>query len=58
MPEYRVVGGRAVFGVAPGETFVADLSEFDEERLIGGGHIARLNDKAIPADTEKEPIDG
>ena len=53
MPEYRVVGGRAVFGVAPGETFVADLSEFDEERLTVGGHIARV-DEAGTADDEKE----
>lgn len=43
MPEFRVVGERVVFGTEPGETFSADLSDFDEQRLIEGGHIARVD---------------
>ncbi len=41
MSKYTVVGTNAVFGHAPGESFEADLSEFDEARLIAGGHIEK-----------------
>lgn len=37
--KYEVVGDRAVYGNDPGTTFEADLSAFDENRLIEGGHI-------------------
>lgn len=53
MPDYQVVGERAVFGVQPGETFTADLSEFDEQRLIEGGHIACV-DKPVQGTEQKE----
>ena len=39
MPKYKVVGSFAVFGNQPGEEFDAELDEFDETRLIEGGHI-------------------
>ena len=57
MPEYVVVGSFAVFGNKPGETFAADLSEFDEQRLTVGGHIARV-DEADTADDPKEASNG
>lgn len=36
---YVVCGDRRVFGREPGETFTAELSKFDEQRLVAGGHI-------------------
>ena len=39
MPKYEVVGQFDVFGHEPGSTFEAELDEFDETRLIEGGHI-------------------
>jgi len=53
MPKYEVVGENAVFEHAPGETFTADLDEFDEGRLIAGGHIVAVEAKATKA-TKKE----
>ena len=46
MPKYEVIGSFDVFGVEPGETFDADLDEFDETRLVDGGHIARVGKPA------------
>lgn len=55
MPKYKVVGGFKVFGTEPGETFDADLDEFDESRLISGGHIVAVGaTKAAKADDKKE----
>ena len=45
MPKYKVCGDRKVFGTVPGDTFDADLSEFDEDRLIVGGHIEKQGQK-------------
>ena len=39
MPKYEVVGQFDVFGHEPGSTFEAELDEFDETRLVEGGHI-------------------
>ena len=55
MPKYKVVGACTVFGTEPGETFDADLDEFDEARLISGGHIVAVGaTKAAKADDKKE----
>ena len=56
MPKYEVIGSFAVFGNQPGEEFDAELDEFDEDRLISGGHIAAVEPKAVKADDEKEAI--
>lgn len=53
MSEYAVVGSFAVFGNEPGSTFKAELDEFDETRLIEGGHIARV-DKPAKGTEKKE----
>jgi hypothetical protein len=42
MRKYKVIGSFAVFGNEPGEDFEAELDEFDETRLIEGGHIAAV----------------
>jgi hypothetical protein len=42
MPKYKVVGPFAVFGNESGKEFEADLDEFDETRLIQGGHIVAV----------------
>jgi len=42
---YKVIGHHAVGGVAPGETFTAELSPFEETTLIAGGHIERVSAK-------------
>lgn len=41
MPKYTVCGVRPVFGVEPGGTLDTELSEFDEARLLKGGHIEK-----------------
>lgn len=53
MRKYRVIGNCAVFDTAPGEVFEADLDEFDERRLVDGGHIA-AEGKATAATDKKE----
>lgn len=58
MPKYEVVGSFAVFGNAPGQKFDADLDEFDERRLIDGGHIRPVGAKAVKADQKEDATNG
>lgn len=41
MTKYVVAGSHKVFGHEPGTEFEADLTEFDEARLIKGGALAK-----------------
>ena len=54
MSKYEVVGSFQVMGVEPGGTFDAELDEFDEGRLIDGGHIAAVGKKAAKAADNEE----
>lgn len=63
MKTYRVAGPSEVFGHSPGTTFERELTEGEEERLIGGGAIAIAEtppeSTSIPAVAEgKEFPDG
>lgn len=42
--KYEVVGWCAVLGNQPGSQFDADLSDFDHERFIAGGHLKEIKE--------------
>lgn len=55
MPKYVVAGPNKVFGYETGTEFEAELTEFDEARLIKGGAIAKATTKARKGSNTKEP---